>query len=136
MARRFTRIVLAALFMFAAFWHLIDPQLFMPMMPPWIPAPMAGIVISGIVELVCAIALLVPIGDIQRAAGIVLLLLLVAVFPANIYMAVEHVKINGFPSNDWMAWARLPLQPILMLIVSWSTTIWPVPRGEGASARS
>jgi uncharacterized membrane protein len=136
MARRITRILLAALFMFAAFWHLVDPQLFMPIMPPWIPAPLVGIIISGIVELVCAVALLVPIGEIQRAAGIVLLLLLVAVFPANIYMAVAHVQINGFPSNDWMSWARLPLQPILMLIVSWSTNIWPASRGEGTDPRS
>jgi uncharacterized membrane protein len=105
-------------------------------MPPWIPAPMAGIVISGIAELLAAIALLIPIRDVQRAAGWGLLLLLVAVFPANIYMAVAHVQINGFPTKDWMSWARLPLQPILMLIVSWSTTIWPLPRGQGADAGS
>jgi uncharacterized membrane protein len=136
MARLIGRIFLAALFMFAAFWHLVDPQLFMPIMPPWIPAPMAGIVISGVAELVGAVALLAPLRDIQRAAGVILLLLLVAVFPANVYMAVAHVQINGFPSKDWMSWARLPLQPILMLIVSWASTIWPPPRGQGTEAET
>jgi uncharacterized membrane protein len=136
MARHLTRIVLAALFMFAAFWHLVDPQLFMPIMPPWIPAPMAGIIISGIAELVGAVALLVPIPDIQRAAGWILLLLLVAVFPANIYMAVAHIQIHGIPSKEWMSWARLPLQPIIMLVVSWSTYIWPLEHGQGNEAES
>ena len=134
MARLIGRIFHAALFMFAAFWHLVDPQLFMPIMPPWIPAPMAGIIISGIAELIGAMALLIPIFDVQRAAGWILLLLLVAVFPANIYMAVAHVQIHGLPTKDWMSWARLPLQPLLMLLVSWSTMIWPKPKEQGTEA--
>jgi uncharacterized membrane protein len=131
MARRIARFFLAALFLVAGVFHLANPRFFLPIMPPWIPAPMAGIVISGIAELLGGVGLLIPVREIQHAAGWGLLLLLVAVFPANIYMAVAHVRINGFPSNDWVSWARLPLQPILMLMVSWSAWIWPRPRGEG-----
>jgi uncharacterized membrane protein len=134
MARRITRILLAVLFLVAAFLHLAKPQFFLPIMPPWIPIPMACIIVSGVAELIGAVGLLVPILHVRRAAGWLLLLLLVAVFPANIYMAIAHVQINGLPSKEWMSWARLPLQPILMLAVSWSTMIWPSPRGQGSES--
>jgi uncharacterized membrane protein len=105
--------------------HLADPRLFLPVMPPFIPQPFACIILSGMAELLGALGLLVPRREIQSAAGWGLLLLLVAVFPANIYMAAAHVRVRGFPQHDWMSWARLPLQPILMFAVSWSTGIWP-----------
>jgi uncharacterized membrane protein len=68
---------------------------------------------------------------VQRAAGWGLLLLLVAVFPANIYMAAAHVQVHGFPAHNWVSWARLPVQPVLMLAVSWATGIWPAARTPG-----
>ncbi len=123
--------MLALLFMFAGTWHLLDARLFLPIMPPWIPLPLTGIVLSGVAELAGGGGLLVPYREVQRAAGWGLLLLLIAVFPANIYMAAAHVKVHGFPAHDWMSWARLPLQPTLMFVVSWATGIWPRPRGEG-----
>ena len=134
MARLLTRVLLAALFLLAGTVHLLNPTLFLPIMPPWIPDPMAGIVLSGVCELLGGVGLLVPRAGVQRAAGWGLLLLLVAVFPANIYMAAAHVQVHGFPSPNWMSWARLPLQPILMLMVSWSTAIWPAPARSAAPA--
>lgn len=125
MARLVTRILLAALFLFAGTVHLLNPRLFLPIMPPWIPAPMTGILISGVCELLGGAGLLVPMAAVHRAAGWGLLLLLVAVFPANIYMAAAHVQVRGFPTEAWMSWARLPLQPLIMLVVSWATGIWP-----------
>ena len=87
MARLVARVILAALFLSAGTVHLLIPQLFLPIMPPWIPQPLAGIVISGVAELLGGLGLLVPWREVRRAAGWGLLLLLVAVFPANIYMA-------------------------------------------------
>ena len=130
MARLIARIVLAALFLTAGTIHLLKSQLFLPIMPPWIPNPLTGIIVSGIAELAGGLGLLVPVRDLQRAAGFGLLLLLVAVFPANIYMAAAHIQVHGFPSRNWMAWARLPLQPVLMFAVSWAATIWPRPLGK------
>lgn len=130
MARLVVRILLAALFLLAGTVHLLDPNLFMPIMPPWVPAPLAAIVISGLCEGAGGLGLLMPNARLQRAAGWGLLLLLLAVFPANIHMAAAHIRVHGVPSADWMSWARLPLQPILMLIVSWSCGIWPKPSGE------
>ena len=133
MARLLGRILLAALFLFAGTVHLLDPRLFLPIMPPWIPAPMAGIIVSGVAELAGGIGLLVPLRAIQRAAGWGLLLLLLAVFPANIYMAAAHIQVHGIPSQPWMGWARLPLQPLLLFLVSWATEIWPRPAVAGGS---
>lgn len=128
MARFVSRIVFAALFLFAGACHLLDAKLFLPIMPPWIPQPLMCIYLSGVAEILGALGLLAPWRGIRRAAGWGLLLLLVAVFPANIHMAAAHIRVHGIPSQDWMSWARLPLQPVIMLGVSWVAGIWPRPR--------
>jgi uncharacterized membrane protein len=125
MAMIVLRVLLSALFLFAGTVHLLDPRLFLPVMPPFIPFHLPCIIISGVCELAGGLGLLIPSRRILYWTGCGLLLLLVAVFPANIYMAVENIRIHGFPSQPWMGWARLPLQPLLMLGVSWVTHIWP-----------
>ena len=47
-------------------------------------------------------------------------------------MAAAHIQVRGIPPHNWMSWARLPLQPLLMLLVSWATGIWPREAGEGS----
>ena len=123
--RTLVRLLLAALFLFAGTVHLRHPELFLPVMPPWIPFPLPCIRISGVFELLGGVGLLLPLRRIQFLAGWGLTLLLVAVFPANIYMAMAHVKIHGFPPQPWMEWARLPLQPLLIVAVLWATRVWP-----------
>ena|ERR1700677_4271711 len=113
------RFLLAALFLFAGTVHLASPTLFLPIMPPWIPFPMACIIVSGIAELAGGFGLLVPSRSIRTAAGWGLILLLVAVFPANVYMAAAHIQVHGIPHEPWQAWARLPLQPLLIAAVAW-----------------
>ena len=124
-ARLITRILLASLFLFAGSVHLADPALFLPIMPPWIPFHYYSVVVSGVFELLGGIGLLVPDQRILTLAGWGVVLLMLAVFPANIYMAVYDIQIHGIPSQPWMAWARLPLQPILIFAALWATGIWP-----------
>jgi uncharacterized membrane protein len=124
--RLILRVLLAALFLFAGTLHLVDPGLFLPIMPPWIPYPMFCIELSGVFELLGGVGLLVPQRQVQHLTGIGLVLLLLAVFPANIYMAYAHIQIHGVPSQPWMAWARIPLQPLLIVAVLWVTGVWPV----------
>jgi uncharacterized membrane protein len=119
------RLLLAALFLFAGTVHLCDPELFLPITPPWIPFHLPCILISGVVELVGGLGLLLPVRPIQVAIGWMLTLLLIAVFPANLHMAMANVKIHGFPAQPWMGWARLPFQPLLIIAVLWLTQIWP-----------
>ena len=122
--RAIFRFLLAALFFAAAILHLSNPKLFLPIMPPQIPFPIACILVSGVAELFGAIGLMVPFRVVQFIAGWGLTFLLLAVFPANIYMAVAHVKIHGFPAHEWEAWVRLGLQPVLIGLVLWVTGAW------------
>ena len=127
-ARLVLRILLASLFLFAGTVHLAHPALFLPIMPPFIPFPIPAILVSGVFELLGGAGLLVPERRVQVLTGWGLVLLLLAVFPANIYMAVAQVKLPGLHVEPWMAWARLPLQPLLILGVMWVTRIWPFQR--------
>jgi uncharacterized membrane protein len=118
------RLLLVALFLVAGTIHLRWPQLFLPVMPPWVPFHLFCIEFSGVLELIGGLGLLILRPRIQFLTGWGLTLLLVAVFPANIYMATAHIRIHGFPAYPWMAWARLALQPLLILMVLWATRAW------------
>jgi len=122
--RRVTKLLLAALFLVAGTLHLANPTLFLPIMPPAIPFPLACVVVSGIAELLGGLGLLIPARRAQVAAGWGLMALLVAVFPANVYMAAAHIQVHGIPAQPWIAWARLPLQPVLIAGVAWVTGAW------------
>ena len=118
------RLLLAALFLAAGTLHLRHPEPFLQIMPPWIPFHRACVLVSGIFELLAGVGLLVPVRRVQVTTGWGLTLLLVAVFPANIYMAVDKIQVAGMHIPSWLAWARLPLQPLLMVAVAWATGIW------------
>ena len=123
-ARFIVRLLLAALFLAAATLHFFHPEPFLRIMPPWIPFHRACVLISGVFELLGGVGLLIPVRQIQNATGWGLTLLLIAVFPANIYMAMAHVELPDLHFPSWVAWARLPLQPLLMIAVAWVTRIW------------
>jgi uncharacterized membrane protein len=133
--RLITRILLASLFLFAGTVHLVNPELFLPVMPPWIPFHLFCILASGVFELLGGVGLLVPVRVIRVITGWGLVLLLLAVFPANIYMAVAHVKVHGFPAHAWEAWARLPLQVVLIGLVFWVTEAWSGICRKGAAMK-
>ncbi len=124
MLRIILRLLLAALFLLAGTVHLRNPELFLPIMPSEIPYPITCILISGIFELLGGLGLLIPLRSVQLLTGWGLTFLLIAVFPVNIYMAMAQVKVHGFPSQPWMGWARLALQPLLILGVLWVTGVW------------
>ncbi len=119
------RTLLSAVFLAAGTFHLLRPAFFLPIMPPFISWPIAAILVSGAVELAGGIALWIPHRTVQTGTGWLLFALLIAIFPANIYMAAANIRIHGVPSQPWMAWARLPLQPLLMAATLWVTRCWP-----------
>jgi len=89
--------------------HFINPKTYLAIMPPYIPAHNLMVILSGVAEVVLGIGLLFPATRSLSAWGI--MLLLIAVFPANIYMATSN-RFRKFPA--WLRWARLPLQGILI----------------------
>ncbi len=119
----FFRYALALLFVVAGVNHFIDldHSIYLKIMPPQLPAPRLLVHLSGVAEVLGGLGLLLP--ATRQAAGWGLLALLVAVFPANVYMALHHREL-GFPA--WLAWGRLPLQlPLLWWV--WQTTAPPRP---------
>ncbi len=110
--RSVSRYLLAAFFIIAGANHFRDPATYLSMMPPWLPCSEVLNLISGAAEIAGGIGILVPRTRNAAAAG--LILLLVAVFPANI-----HIALNGWPGMDiprWVLWLRLPFQ---LLFIGW-----------------
>jgi uncharacterized membrane protein len=107
--RLLSRYALALLFVLAGTWHFIHPATYLAIMPPQLPQPLALVYVSGVFEILGGLGLLPA--PTRQLAGWGLLALLVAVFPANVYMALAHEQLH---IPGWIAWGRLPLQlPLL-----------------------
>jgi uncharacterized membrane protein len=118
-----SRTALAALFTLTGTMHFLRPRFFEAIVPPAIEAQKKEVVaISGYAEIAGATLVLHPAS--RRLGRWWLLALLLAVFPANIHMAVNPEQIRGLDMQRfprWALWARLPLQPLAMLWV-WQAT--------------
>ncbi len=99
------------LFIAAGALHFVRPAMYQQIVPPQLGHPAALVAISGVAEIAGGIGLLVP--PARRAAGFGLIALLLAVWPANIYMAVEAKRFAAI-APAWALWARVPLQAALI----------------------
>ena len=106
------RLLLAAFYVAAGVVHFAAPDAFLPIMPDWVPAPRAVVLATGLCEIAGALALLTP--RLRRAAGILLALYAICVFPANIKHAFDGVVVPGLPSSWWYHGPRLAMQPVLV----------------------
>jgi uncharacterized membrane protein len=96
--------------------HFLNATFYDRIVPPAFPSPHLLVIISGIAEIAGGIGLLIP--PLRRAAGWGLIALLIAVFPANLYMALERARFADLHFPAWTLWARLPLQ---IVFIAW---IW------------
>lgn len=113
---------LAGFFAMAGAMHFVVPRAYEAMMPPSLPRHREAVIVSGLAEIAGAGAVLPR--RTRRFARWWLLGLLLAVFPANVHMAVNPEQVRGLDLNRvprWALWARLPLQPLAMLWV-WRAT--------------
>jgi len=99
----------AVFFVVAGIGHFVRPELYLKIMPPYLPTPALLVFISGVAEVAGGLGLLLP--PVRRAAGWGLIALLIAVFPANYYM-LQHPELFGIA--PWILWARLPLQTVFI----------------------
>jgi len=110
------RWILAVFFVAAGANHFRTPGLYIAMIPPWMPLPSALNAISGGAEILGGLGLLVP--RTRRLAGWGLIALLVAVFPANVHVALlGHMPGTNF--SPAVLWARLPVQAVFIAWVWW-----------------
>jgi uncharacterized membrane protein len=117
-----SRLALAAFFAFTGTMHFVVRRSFEAIVPPWVPDRQRAVAVSGIAEIAGAGAVLHP--ATRRFGRWWLLALLLAVFPANVHMAVNPEQVAGLDLRRvprWTLWARLPLQPLAMLWV-WRAT--------------
>ena len=111
-ARALLRAALGLLFLGAARDHFAEPRAYEAIVPPPLPASLC-VRISGLLEGLGGLALWIQ----PRWGAWLLTFVLIAIFPANLYMAWAGVKFREFPSQPWMAWARLGLQPVLIALI-------------------
>ena len=104
-------------YVFAGIKHFTNPTWYMKIMPPYLPLHKELVYISGAFEIILGLMLLLDKTRFIGAWG--LILLLIAIFPANIYLA----QTNGAALNisPTLAWGRLPFQAIFILIAYWHT---------------
>lgn len=104
---------LGAFFVFAGSMHFVITSRYEAAVPPYLPARRELVLISGVAEIAGGIGAQIP--QTRRAAGVSLIALLWAVYPANVHMALHPEQVKGIEDAPrWLLWARLPLQFPLM----------------------
>ncbi len=113
-----SRRLLAAFFVGAGVNHFVQPRPYEKIVPPRLqPEAKLVVALSGVAEIAGGLGVLLPVT--RRLSGIGLIALLAAVFPANLYMAQKPEHFRSIPR--WALYARLPLQPLMMLW-AWKAT--------------
>ena len=114
--------LMAGFYVVAGFNHLMNPDFYLAIMPPGLPSPEWLNVISGLAEIVLGVFLLEPRVRALAAWGIIALL--IAIFPANVYVATANVGLpDGTPGsgNALLNWVRLPFQGLFVAWAWWYT---------------
>lgn len=111
------RRALAAFFIIAGITHFIMPASYLAIMPPYVPWPAAMVAMSGAAEILGGLGILIR--STRRVAGWWLIALLIAVFPANLQALSTGMIVADHVVPEWMLWARLPLQLVLVIWVWW-----------------
>lgn len=111
------KFILAAFFILAGINHFVSTEFYVRIMPTYLPAPLLLVYLSGAAEI--ALGILLIVRRWQHLAAWGLIALLIAVFPANIHMAVDN---SLYPEYTPIAlWLRLPVQVIFIALCYWYT---------------
>jgi len=120
---------LSTVFLFTGVGHFIETESMAQMIPPFLPMRTTAVQALGVVEIVCALALLVP--GLRHRTGWLLIWLLLLLLPFNIYAAIQRVPMGGHVWGPVYLLIRAPLQLILM---AWTYRFATRPVGSGSSA--
>ena len=111
-----SKVVLAGFLVFAGSMHFARPEFFLKIMPPYLPFPMGLVLISGAFEIAIGMSLGIP--RLSRVAAWGIIALMLAVFPANIYL-FQHQDL--LPAPPLVHLLRLPMQAVFILWAYWHT---------------
>ena len=107
---RLSRLLMGTLYIAAGILHFVKPRMYEAIVPDYLAAHRELVIISGLPEIAGATAL--PLNPTAVPAAYGIIALLVAVMPANIWMAQHPERYPGIPL--WALYARLPLQALLI----------------------
>jgi uncharacterized membrane protein len=108
---------MALLLLSAGTMHFLRPASFVQIVPPFVPFPLGAVYLSGAVEFLLGVCLLRP--RLSRRAALATVLLLVAVFPANVYHWLADVHVDGSAAPGWYHLLRIPAQGLLIAWAFW-----------------
>jgi len=128
------RVALGIFFIVAGTLHFMVPDFYTAIIPSSFPAPAALVALSGVAEIAGGVGLMMP--RVRQAAGVGLVLLLIAVFPANLEMLRLARLRNGSGWLEAVLWLRLPLQVVLIWLVWRLSRPYSLPRGRDITAGS
>lgn len=114
-------VIIGILFIAVGVYHFVNPDFFIKIMPRYIPYHKAMVFWSGVAEILGGTGVLFSFS--RTWAGWGLILLLFAVFPANIEMFIKAFRKQGFSLYTWLTLLRLPLQFLLMYWIFWATKL-------------
>ena len=112
--KSFLIIISSIFYVIVGIKHFIDPEYFLSIVPPYLPYHLELVYISGLFEILFGLLILFPKYRYYGAIG--LILLLVAVFPANIYLAQSKEAQEALGATQEIATWRLPIQGVLIWI--------------------
>jgi uncharacterized membrane protein len=119
-ARDHARRGLAIAMVIAGITHFTRSEPFVQHLPDWVPGRELLVYLSGAVEILFGVAL-VRFSQARETVGRLLAMYLLAVFPANVYVALADVEVTG-QAGGVFAWIRLPLQAVFIVWALWCTT--------------
>lgn len=117
LARNIGLAIVFAWFFFGGIGHFVIADFFINIVPPWVPWPVAAVYVSGVIEIALALALLHK--PLRAHAGIGLILLTLAVTPANVHMWMNPEQFPDVPPTFLSI--RLVVQVALLWCIWWST---------------
>ena len=106
---------LALVLGFTGIGHFLKTEPMVAMLPPWVPAPTVLVYVSGVIELVLAVAVVVPRG--REIAGWLITVMLVVFLPVNVFAAVNQVGMGGHQWGPAYLLIRVPLQ---LILIAWA----------------
>jgi uncharacterized membrane protein len=109
---RLPRFLCGPTFIFAGVMHFVIPKTYKRIVPPYLPAPDLVVYASGVAEAAGGLGLMIP--SKRRRAGWLLIATMLAVFPANLHMALNPEDFQEVPGGAAALWARLPFQIVFI----------------------
>lgn len=115
--------LMGAFYILSGLNHFVSADAYIAIMPDYLPWHPELVFVSGVAEVALGVAVLIPATRVTAAWG--LILLLIAIFPANLYVAVNDLAYVGNEPNTILNWLRLPLQLVLLGWAYWYTKSSP-----------